>query len=126
MDPKSIVCEHFRAGQCTKGHKCKYSHDLNVERKTAKAALYDEDEGKEVHGTLIPTLAVALTLTPTLNPDPDPNPNPHPNPNPNPNLNPNPNPKSKSSLNPTDSKRCVRDIWLKSAAKPSRAGCSGG
>ena len=47
MDPKSIVCEHFRAGQCTKGHKCKYSHDLNVERKTAKAAVFDE-EGKEV------------------------------------------------------------------------------
>ena len=48
VDPKSIVCEHFRHGQCTKGHKCKYSHDLNVERKTAKAALYDEEEGKEV------------------------------------------------------------------------------
>ena len=48
MDPKSIVCEHFRAGQCTKGHKCKYSHDLNVDRKTAKAAVFDEDEGKEV------------------------------------------------------------------------------
>ena len=48
VDPKSIVCEHFRHGQCTKGHKCKYSHDLNVERKTAKAAVFDEEEGKEV------------------------------------------------------------------------------
>ena len=36
VDPKSVVCEFFRAGQCTKGFKCKYSHDLNVERKVAK------------------------------------------------------------------------------------------
>lgn len=36
MDPKSIVCEFFRHGQCTKGFKCKYSHDLAVERKVHK------------------------------------------------------------------------------------------
>ena len=50
VDPKSIVCEHFRAGQCTKGHKCKYSHDLNLERNTAKAAVVDEEDGKEGRG----------------------------------------------------------------------------
>lgn len=33
MDPKSIVCEFYRHGQCTKGFKCKFSHDLNVEKK---------------------------------------------------------------------------------------------
>lgn len=42
MDPKSIVCEYFRHGQCTKGFKCKFSHDLSVERKTHKADLFTD------------------------------------------------------------------------------------
>jgi hypothetical protein len=42
VDPKSIVCEYFRAGQCTKGFKCKYSHDLNVERKGGKMDLFSD------------------------------------------------------------------------------------
>lgn len=42
MDPKSIVCEYYRHGQCTKGFKCKFSHDLSVERKTAKIDLYTD------------------------------------------------------------------------------------
>ena len=42
VDPKSIVCEYFRQGRCTKGHKCKYSHDLNVERKGGKIDLFTE------------------------------------------------------------------------------------
>lgn len=42
VDPKSIVCEYFRHGQCTKGFKCKYSHDLSVERKGGKADLYTD------------------------------------------------------------------------------------
>eukprot|EP00983_Pelagomonas_calceolata_P093623 1157795-Pelagomonas_calceolata.AAC.5 len=33
VDPKSVVCEFYRHGQCTKGFKCKFSHDLNVEKK---------------------------------------------------------------------------------------------
>ena len=33
VDPKSIVCEFFRAKQCSKGERCKFSHDLNVSRK---------------------------------------------------------------------------------------------
>ncbi|KAF8069653.1 zinc finger CCCH domain-containing protein 11 [Scenedesmus sp. PABB004] len=55
VDPKSVVCEFFRHGQCTKGFKCKYSHDLAVERKTAKIDLFtdqrelgkDGEEGME-------------------------------------------------------------------------------
>jgi hypothetical protein len=35
-----MVCEYFRAGQCTKGSKCKFSHDLAVERKGAKIDLF--------------------------------------------------------------------------------------
>jgi hypothetical protein len=54
VDPKSIVCEFFRHGQCTKGFKCKFSHDLSVERKTAKIDLFtdrrDGGEGEEGEG----------------------------------------------------------------------------
>ena len=47
VDPKSIVCEFYRRGQCAKGFKCKYSHDLNVERKGEKIDLYsDKRDGK--------------------------------------------------------------------------------
>lgn len=42
VDPKSIVCEFYRAGQCTKGFKCKFSHDLAVERKGGKADIYSD------------------------------------------------------------------------------------
>lgn len=42
VDPKSIVCEYFRNGQCTKGFKCKFSHDLNVERKGGKIDIFQD------------------------------------------------------------------------------------
>ena len=46
-DPKSILCAYFKAGVCKNGKKCKYSHDLDVENKTAKIDLYtDQREGK--------------------------------------------------------------------------------
>eukprot|EP01121_Diplochlamys_sp_Union-15-3_P009507 TRINITY_DN2594_c0_g1_i1.p1 TRINITY_DN2594_c0_g1~~TRINITY_DN2594_c0_g1_i1.p1 ORF type:complete len:372 (-),score=100.06 TRINITY_DN2594_c0_g1_i1:63-1178(-) len=47
VDPKSIVCELFKAGACTKGKKCKYSHDLNVERKTQKIDMYSDPREEE-------------------------------------------------------------------------------
>ncbi|CAH1398519.1 unnamed protein product [Nezara viridula] len=58
-DPKSVVCAFFKLGQCTKGAKCKFSHDLAVERKGEKRSIYvdmrDDDEenalengGKEI------------------------------------------------------------------------------
>jgi len=47
VDPKSIVCELFRHGQCTKGFKCKYSHDLSVERKAEKIDLYTDQRDQE-------------------------------------------------------------------------------
>lgn len=52
-DPKSVVCAFFKAGQCGKGDKCKFSHDLSVERKVEKRSLYvdmrdaDEDDTME-------------------------------------------------------------------------------
>jgi hypothetical protein len=71
-DPKSVVCAFFKqglcnenidsnfnliihqfSGQCTKGAKCKFSHDLAVERRSEKKSIYsdvreaDKDETME-------------------------------------------------------------------------------
>ncbi|XP_050698240.1 zinc finger CCCH domain-containing protein 15 homolog [Eriocheir sinensis] len=47
-DPKSILCAFFKQGQCGKGSKCKFSHDLNVERKAEKRSAYvDMRDGDE-------------------------------------------------------------------------------
>ncbi|XVF55406.1 hypothetical protein PTKIN_Ptkin06aG0033600 [Pterospermum kingtungense] len=47
VDPKSIVCEFYKAGQCAKGFKCKFSHDLNVQRKGEKIDIYSDKRDKE-------------------------------------------------------------------------------
>ena len=47
VDPKTVLCEFFRHGQCTKGFKCKFSHDPAVERKTQKADLFTDRRGRE-------------------------------------------------------------------------------
>ncbi|XP_077264421.1 zinc finger CCCH domain-containing protein 15 homolog [Temnothorax americanus] len=50
IDPKSVVCAFFKQGQCTKGDKCKFSHDLSIERKAEKRSLYcdmRDDDDKE-------------------------------------------------------------------------------
>eukprot|EP00268_Persea_americana_P015904 TRINITY_DN1750_c0_g1_i1.p1 TRINITY_DN1750_c0_g1~~TRINITY_DN1750_c0_g1_i1.p1 ORF type:complete len:361 (-),score=105.43 TRINITY_DN1750_c0_g1_i1:256-1338(-) len=47
VDPKSILCEFFKAGQCTKGFKCKFSHDLNVQRKGEKIDIYSDKRDQE-------------------------------------------------------------------------------
>ncbi|XP_039613656.1 zinc finger CCCH domain-containing protein 15 isoform X2 [Polypterus senegalus] len=50
-DPKSVVCAFYKQGQCTKGDKCKFSHDLSLERKGEKRSVYvdgrDEDLEKD-------------------------------------------------------------------------------
>ena len=46
VDPKSVLCAFFKAGKCSKGEKCKFSHDLNVARKSEKRNIFDaEGEG---------------------------------------------------------------------------------
>uniref|UniRef100_A0AC34RQD0 C3H1-type domain-containing protein n=1 Tax=Panagrolaimus sp. JU765 TaxID=591449 RepID=A0AC34RQD0_9BILA len=40
VDPKTVLCAFFKQGLCGKGNKCKYSHDLTVENKSAKRNLY--------------------------------------------------------------------------------------
>jgi len=42
VDPKSVVCQFFKAGTCTKGNRCKFSHDLSKERKAAKIDMYSD------------------------------------------------------------------------------------
>ncbi|WVQ80353.1 hypothetical protein IAT38_002458 [Cryptococcus sp. DSM 104549] len=41
-DPKTVLCVYFKVGKCTKGSKCKFSHDLNVGRKVEKVNLYTD------------------------------------------------------------------------------------
>lgn len=50
VDPKSVLCAFFKQGQCTKGDKCKFSHDLKIEKKSEKKSVYvdlrdDKDGG---------------------------------------------------------------------------------
>jgi hypothetical protein len=47
VDPKTILCQFFKKGNCEKGRKCKFSHDLDVERKSEKRSLYTDSRDKE-------------------------------------------------------------------------------
>lgn len=42
VDPKSVVCMYFKQGTCQKGDRCKFSHDLAVERKAEKRNIYED------------------------------------------------------------------------------------
>ncbi|XP_078260198.1 zinc finger CCCH domain-containing protein 15 [Rhinoraja longicauda] len=47
-DPKSVVCAFYKQGQCTKGDKCKFSHDLTLERKSEKRSMYVDGRDEEL------------------------------------------------------------------------------
>jgi len=48
VDPKSVLCNYFKLGTCQKGNKCKFSHDLAIERKSEKRSMYaDERDTRE-------------------------------------------------------------------------------
>jgi ssDNA-binding Zn-finger/Zn-ribbon topoisomerase 1 len=47
VDPKSVLCPYFKAKQCTRGDKCKYSHDQSVGRKGAKLDVYQDRRAQE-------------------------------------------------------------------------------
>ncbi len=47
VDPKTVVCIFFKKGNCEKGKKCKFAHDLSVERKTEKKNLYTDGRAEE-------------------------------------------------------------------------------
>lgn len=65
-DPKSVLCIFYRQGQCTKGDKCKFSHDLTLEGKAEKKSLYvdsrDLEEGTYDNKIKKTLLKSALTL----------------------------------------------------------------
>ena len=52
VDPKSILCQYFKAGTCQKGSKCKFSHDPSVERKTEKIDLYNDPRASQEADTM--------------------------------------------------------------------------
>uniref|UniRef100_A0A3Q3VZ92 Zinc finger CCCH domain-containing protein 15 n=1 Tax=Mola mola TaxID=94237 RepID=A0A3Q3VZ92_MOLML len=48
VDPKSVLCAFFKQGQCTKGDKCKFSHDLSMERKCEKKSVYVDERDEDL------------------------------------------------------------------------------
>jgi hypothetical protein len=43
-----VVCNFFKQGICQKGDRCKFSHDITVERKAEKRNIYaDVRDGQE-------------------------------------------------------------------------------
>lgn len=52
VDPKSVLCTFFKSGGCQKGNKCKFSHDLTIEKKAAKRNMYDTENGEEAKDTM--------------------------------------------------------------------------
>ena len=47
VDPKTVVCQFWKKGNCEKGKKCKFAHDLAVERKAEKRDLYSDSRNQE-------------------------------------------------------------------------------
>ena len=47
-DPKSVLCAFYKQGLCGKGDKCKFSHNLSVERKGEKRSLYTDMRDDEL------------------------------------------------------------------------------
>lgn len=41
-DPKSVLCAFYKVGQCMKGDKCKFSHDMSIGRKAEKRSMYED------------------------------------------------------------------------------------
>ncbi|GAA5796335.1 hypothetical protein HPULCUR_001705 [Helicostylum pulchrum] len=51
VDPKTVLCIHFKAGNCERGVKCKFAHDLNVGRKVEKKNLYTDQREEDTMDT---------------------------------------------------------------------------
>ena len=53
VDPKTVLCAFYKAGNCEKGTKCKFSHDLNVGRKVEKKNLYEDSREEKLQGGFV-------------------------------------------------------------------------
>uniref|UniRef100_A0A182S7K0 Zinc finger CCCH domain-containing protein 15 n=1 Tax=Anopheles maculatus TaxID=74869 RepID=A0A182S7K0_9DIPT len=51
-DPKSVLCAFFKQGTCTKGDKCKFSHDPAVERKSEKRSIHVDMRDADANDTI--------------------------------------------------------------------------
>uniref|UniRef100_A0A182YN66 Zinc finger CCCH domain-containing protein 15 n=1 Tax=Anopheles stephensi TaxID=30069 RepID=A0A182YN66_ANOST len=51
-DPKSVLCAFFKQGTCTKGDKCKFSHDPAVERKSEKRSIHVDMRDGDANDTI--------------------------------------------------------------------------
>ena len=49
-DPKSVLCAFYKVGQCMKGDKCKFSHDLSIGRKAEKRSMYEDQRDASENG----------------------------------------------------------------------------
>jgi len=52
VDPKTVLCVYYKAGNCDKGAKCKFSHDMNVGRKVEKKNLYEDTREEKLQDTM--------------------------------------------------------------------------
>ncbi|XP_006459556.1 hypothetical protein AGABI2DRAFT_218879 [Agaricus bisporus var. bisporus H97] len=52
VDPKTVLCAFFKAGNCEKGSKCKFSHDMDVGRKVEKKNLYEDNREDKATDTM--------------------------------------------------------------------------
>ena len=43
-----MLCAFFKQGSCSKGDKCKFSHDLSLERKGEKKSIYVDSRDEEL------------------------------------------------------------------------------
>jgi len=50
VDPKSVLCQYFKQGTCQKGFRCKFSHDLSIERKAEKKNIYEDARDDKQEG----------------------------------------------------------------------------
>jgi hypothetical protein len=58
VDPKTVLCAFYKAGNCEKGNKCKFSHNLDVERKVEKKNLYADARDEKAEGNGFPQPSV--------------------------------------------------------------------
>lgn len=64
VDPKTLLCVYYKAGHCDKGNKCKFSHDMNINRKVEKKDLYSDTREDKENGTLFLVIHLMLTIHP--------------------------------------------------------------